>query len=520
MKASVIIGKREVQKRIGWRRAIISASASGIFLVLCFPKLDLHWLSWFALVPVMALASDRRISMKMAVISGFIMGFIFFTGLLYWLFPFVSYGFALVLSGLILGISYLSLYTSLFMAASKWIGERIKGIWWAVLAAAIWTGIEFVRSLGTFGFPWGVLGYSQYRNVHVIQIASILSVYSISFLLVLVNGLLAEAAIELMSRRIKKAAQYAMVAAVCFAIPLIYGFLSIRPLDGSEHIRVSVIQGNINQDQKWDLRYKVQNLNTFLRLTRISALSRPDLIVWPETAVPGYFRYDPWLRKAVTDMAVESKAFLLAGSVDMEYSGNERKFFNSAFLISPNGDVLGKYDKIHLVPFGEYVPYKKIFFFVEKIVEGEGDFSSGRDYTVFSMGKGKFGTIICYEAIFPWLVRRFVERGAQFIVNITNDAWFGRTSAPYQHAAMSVLRAVENRVPIVRCANTGVSMFVDPYGRIHKETGIFEERVISWDLPIPKGKSLYTRTKEWFPILCLALFISGLFIRFIISERR
>jgi apolipoprotein N-acyltransferase len=498
---------------MSWRRSLISAAASGSLLALCFPKPDLHWLSWVSLVPAMTSAADLRISIKKAAISGFVLGLVFYTALLYWLFPFVSYGFAIVLAGLVLGISYLSLYTSLFMAASRWMRDRIKGIRWALFASALWTGLEFLRSLGTFGFPWGVLGYSQYKNIYILQLASLFSVYSISFLLAFVNGLLAEGILE--RRRLPY-----IVAAASIGFALAYGFSSVKPINSTEHIRVSVIQGNIDQNQKWDLRYRSQTLNTFLRLTRISALARPDLIVWPETAVPGYLRYDPWLRGAIMDIASETGAFMLVGADDVEYSGGERKFFNSAFLVSPKGEVLGKYDKIHLVPFGEYVPYKSIFFFVEKIVVGEGDFSGGDDYTVFSMGKGRFGTIICYEAIFPWLVRGFVERGAQFIVNITNDAWFGRTSAPYQHAAMSVFRAVENRVSLVRCANTGVSMFVDPYGRIYKKTGIFEERVITWDLPIVKCRSFYMKVKEGFPIACIALSMFGAIIRLKGSARR
>jgi apolipoprotein N-acyltransferase len=255
-------------------------------------------------------------------------------------------------------------------------------------------------------------------------------------------------------------------------------------------------------------------IELYRRLSLEAATNTPTLIVWPETAAPFFFRYEPALRGRVLDIAAETGSYLLVGSPDVERAsvGAEGdRYYNSAFLVSPNRELLGKYDKIHMVPFGEYVPLKSILFFVHKLAYGIGDFEPGRTHTVFHLPRGRFGVTICYEVIFPDQVRRYVKQGADFLVNITNDAWFGRSAAPGQHLAMAALRAAENRRYLIRAANTGISAIIDPTGRIVKASDIFVPAVISGRIQLRRGETFYTRYGDLFAWLCVA-FVFSVFV--------
>ncbi|MFV1950683.1 MAG: apolipoprotein N-acyltransferase, partial [Nitrospinota bacterium] len=272
-------------------------------------------------------------------------------------------------------------------------------------------------------------------------------------------------------------------------------------------VRVALIQGNIEQDQKWVPAYQEKTFNTYKDMTLAASKKGMDMIVWPETAAPFYFQRDRKYRQRIFDLTKESGDYLLLGSLSSKYDSGKIQMFNSAFLVSPDSKITGKYDKIHLVPFGEYVPFHRFLPFVDKIVEGGiGDFEEGKDYTVMTIPGGRFGVLICYEVIFPDLVRRFVKNGAQFMVNITNDAWFGISAASYQHISMVTLRAIENRVPIVRAANTGISGIIDQTGRIVKETDIFVRTSIYGDI-FPKAyrDTFFTAYGDIFAYICLFL---------------
>jgi apolipoprotein N-acyltransferase len=265
-------------------------------------------------------------------------------------------------------------------------------------------------------------------------------------------------------------------------------------------IRVSIVQGNIEQSIKWDPGFQERTIAIHNRLTR-EAGRGADLIVWPETAVPFFLREGGPLSQQVLDLAKEMQSYLLVGSPDRTRDISSR-YYNSAFLISPEGKIVQKYDKIHLVPFGEYVPLKSLLFFVQKMATGIGDFSPGQAFTVFEAPAGRFGVLICFEAIFPDQVRRYVLAGADFLVNITNDAWFGDSSAPYQHLSMAALRAVENGVILVRAANTGISALVTPTGRIVKQSDLFVETVLSGTMARRSAETFYTRYGDVFAWGC------------------
>jgi apolipoprotein N-acyltransferase len=242
------------------------------------------------------------------------------------------------------------------------------------------------------------------------------------------------------------------------------------------------------------------------------------MIVWPESATPFFYEAEDNYKKIVGDIVKKTDSYLLLGSPSWEVNLSSRIFFNSSYLISPENMIAGKYDKVHLVPYGEYVPLNELFPFIQKMVEGIGDFSPGREIKNLNLPSCSFATLICYEIIFPDLTRRFVKKGANFIVNITNDAWFGETSAPYQHLSMAVLRAVENKRYLVRAANTGISAYIDPVGSIYKQTKLFTQSVLSGIIVCRENQTFYTLYGDIFAISCFA--ISLFFIVLILVRKK
>jgi apolipoprotein N-acyltransferase len=269
--------------------------------------------------------------------------------------------------------------------------------------------------------------------------------------------------------------------------------------------RVALVQGNIPQDQKWNPAFQISTTKKYVAMTLKAAARHADLVVWPETATPFYFGASPKLTRLVTDAVRQAGIHLLVGSPSVQAEGKKYAYYNSAYMVAPNGRVTGRYDKVHLVPFGEYVPLKRILSFVGKMVAQVGDFSAGEKGRTLAWGAGHppIGVQICFEIIFPGLSRALVKNGAGLLVNITNDAWFGRSSAASQDFSMAVFRAVENRRSLVRCANTGISGFVDPAGRIMAQTRLFEDAVEVRPVTTLTEMSFYTRFGDVMPILCL-----------------
>lgn len=313
------------------------------------------------------------------------------------------------------------------------------------------------------------------------------------------------------------------LALVLIFLSLGYGVLRTKNIFTGEALRVAVIQGNIPQAEKWDERFRSLIMSKYEALTRLVAEKEPDLVVWPETSVPGFLESEPDLLQKVSGLAASLKIPILAGAPSVR--GREENYYNSAILLSEDGRIAGRYDKMHLVPFGEYVPFKNIFSFVEKFAPKPiGDFSAGMDHTVFNffvertakerdvrwrmLKKARFSALICFEDIFPDLTRSFVKRGANFLVNMTNDAWFGLTSAPYQHAQSSVFRAVENRVNVVRAANTGYSCFIDQKGHVTSAVhlggkNLFVDGFVVEDVILTRTRTFYTVYGDVFAYICI-----------------
>lgn len=490
-------------------RTTALAALSGILLAASFPTLNLHLLAWISLVPLFFALKGQ--SVKTGFWLGGIFGIVYFAGTIHWVTNSVHFygGISIIPASLItlLLSAYCALYPALFGAAAVHLRKN-QGAFFFLAAPALWTALELARTYVFSGFPWSLLGYSQYLALPVIQIADITGVYGVSFLIVLVNAAAFESVME------RKRYPLLIIAAVVMALVLGYGFVKLRAPEGSEKITVSVIQGNIEQDKKWDPAYQAETFGVYTRLTREALKDHPDLVLWPETATPFYFGANSPVDSAMTSTLVsfvrQNKVPLFFGSPTYEVKPNRAIYGrNSAFLLSADGQVEGIYHKIHLVPFGEYVPLKSVLFFVEKMVQAIGDFQAGTSYTVMTIPHQQsttlVSTVICYEIIFPDLVRKFVNEGATVITTITNDAWFGRTAAPFQHFSMAVLRAVENRVPVARAANTGISGFIDAKGNILATSGIFTVARLTHTLTPGFERSFYTRNGDLFSYACVII---------------
>jgi apolipoprotein N-acyltransferase len=397
----------------------------------------------------------------------------------------------------------------MFGIAVNWVNRRGRIPIW-LFAPFFWTALEYLRTYLFTGLPWGVLGATQHRFIPLIQISSITGVYGVSFLIVLVNAALYDCIIE----RGRRCAASVVTACVVVALCLVYGAMKLAEgAPGAKTVRVAMVQGNVPQEEKFGEGFQREIVRRFYDLTASVAREKPDLIVWPETSVPGYYMYDQMLKSSLASLQKETLTPLLFGSAHAAALGGCTEYYNSAFLLDSNGAPVERYDKIHLVLFGEIIPCKRFLPFLKRFVPFEEDFSPGETSTVFSIPKGRFAVLICFEDIFPDLAREAVRRGALFLVNITNDAWFGRSSQPYQHVAYAVFRCVENGVPMVRATNSGLSCYVDRYGRVYRvlRDGAGNEICVQGtaadNVDISDSQTLYTKWGNAFAILCAVIVV-------------
>lgn len=496
---------------IDWRR-IGLILLSGVLSTLILPSFNLELLAWIAFIPLFAALQGQ--SLKNAFWIGWSTGIIHFLGTLYWVTVAMAvYGnlpksVSAIL--LILQVMYLSLYFGAFSMMLRYL-ELHSCIPLVISAPVAWTALEYVRTHFLLGFPWNLLGYSQHLTPAIIQIADITGVYGVSFLVMLVNTGIYISLFTSHTARMKITT--AVVTAGCIGASLIYGVITLsaaeRVAETAETVRVAVVQGNIEQGIKWDDAHKQHILDAYIRLSANTLTEQPELIIWPETAVPFPFKYAPLYQEQLVRAVRQWQVPLLFGGADVVFLSSPKQYnsMNSAFLLSPQGEIVAQYDKMHLVPFGEYVPFKKLLFFVDKLVTAIGEVIPGQTYTVMPFQDAPFSSVICFEIIFPNLVRKFVDSGARFLVTITNDAWYGRSAAPYQHFAMATFRAVENRTAIARAANTGVSGFIDPMGRILAQSDIFVEDAMVYDIPVRTTTTFYTQYGDIFVVGCLLLAI-------------
>jgi apolipoprotein N-acyltransferase len=492
------------------KRDILLSFLSGFLIIFSFPNFDLEFLAWFALVPLFYSIEGKGLYHSFKL--GFLTGIISFLGILYWIIVAIhTYGnIPLIPSALILLllVGYLSLFIGAFTFFTRLVQMR-SGLQTFIFTPLLWVALEYLRSFLLTGFPWANLGYSQYLNLPFIQMADITGAYALSFVILLVNATLFRVLHQWPKKTFPvKEAVSTILVLLGF---LIYGYMKMRVVDRqmiqNPPLKIGLVQGNIDQSIKWDKSFQTETLKIYEKLSLRVAEEKPDLIIWPETATPFFFQDAKEYQPFVLDIPKKTGAFLLFGTPSYKIQKRKVNHYNSAYLVSPSGELVGKYDKIHLVPFGEYVPLQDLLFFIGSLGEGIGDFKSGKEIFNFSLPQGQFGVLICFEIIFPDLSRRFVKKGANFLVTITNDAWFGRTSAPYQHFSMATFRAVENRVFIARAANTGITGFIDPRGKILKQGGIFTEEAMTGTIRLSNQKTFYTLYGDIFAGICSVLSI-------------
>lgn len=497
-------------------RLLLAASA-GLLQVAVFPKFALWWLAWVALVPLLLAVLDMR-SRRAAFFAGYLAGVIFFTGTCYWIYGVMrTYGGLGVVAAagiFFLFVIFFAAYFGLFALGvehfSRWSIPVALGV-----VPFLWVAIEFLRTYFLTGFPWNLLGYALVEPVGLARISTLSGVYGASLLLAGVNALVA---LAIWRPRGRTLLSLAVVAAVIALV----GFQEPPLAEGTA--RAVLVQTNIPVVSEFPPDWMQRNrvvLDELDTLTAGAARGEPkaELLVWPETPAPFYFRQDPQFRARMIVLAQASRAFLLVGIVDYrkDASGHEAPY-NSAIELSPIGAVVAQYDKIHLVPFGEYVPARRLLWFARKLTAEVGDFAAGESPTLIAADNHRLGAFICYEAIFPGLVREFTGRGAEVLVNLSNDGWFGRSAAPEQHLWMARLRAVENGRWLLRATNNGITCVIDPQGRIRARLATDVRATLDARFAFRRELTPYARYGDWLPWLCVVVVAVAIFRKYWIEQ--
>jgi apolipoprotein N-acyltransferase len=501
-----------------WAFSIIS----GFLLAFSFAPPSFSFFAFVAFIPLFFVL--ERQSLKKACFFSYLAGLVFFLVSISWLAQVTIVGWLLL-------CVYLALYFALFGVLACFYIRGGINLRLLLVLPCLWSSLEFLRSHFLTGFGWNCIGYSQFQQLPLIQIADFSSVYGVSFFVILVNCIL-----WLVIRMARDSHEHPRKRALILSVfilvtislaTLSYGWFRLQQAqDSQDGLRVSVIQPNIPQTLKWSGYAQDYIIEYLVNLTQKTSQDQPDLIIWPESAMPIYLEEDFFRFDTLFSLAKQMKVYLLTGVVRQ----TEEEFFNSAILISPAGKLEAHYDKFHLVPYGEFIPLRKFMPFIGTVV-GIGDFTPGKNYTVFHAHQNKqsskpsFAVLICFEDAFPYLSRQFVRRGADFLVNITNDAWFGDSGQTQQHVSQSVFRAIENRVDVVRCANTGISGLIDARGKIvklvkgKKGKTTYVSGFTSFVVYRQKmAGTLYTRHGDYFAWLCVAWALVELLARLLGSK--
>ena len=510
------------ERRGSW---LLPALLSAGLLALAMPGRVGWWpLLFVALVPLLLVTLSARPGRSALV--GFVCGLVTHLALLYWILIVLGrYGglpLFLSLPGLVLLAAYMALYPAVFcallslLAGRSWHRERpVASLVW--LAPVLWVGLDWLRSVLFTGFPWMDLGYGLYAQPQLIQSADLGGHHLVTFGVVLCNSLLV-GIVDRQRRDVRwnVRRERGLLLLACATLVFLFGYSAVRYRIAVQYgpralqAQVAVVQGNVDQMVKWSPAFKTATVDTYLRLSR-EAIGEADveLVVWPETALPFYPQRDQ-LTSRLAAFTGAANTWLLTGAplftLTPQTDGSELvRHYNGAILLGPDGRIAASHAKQHLVPFGEYVPLRPYLPFLEPLVVSVGDFAAGTSDEPLALGPMRLGMLICYESIFPEIARQSVTRGANLLVNLTNDAWYGRSSAPHQSMAMAVFRAVENKRALVRAANTGISGFVDPVGRIAERSGLFVEAALVSRMPLLDGQTVFNRQGHLFGPACAVL---------------
>jgi apolipoprotein N-acyltransferase len=484
-----------------WPVLVVLPLVSALLLILSLPAFDHGALAWVALAPL--LFALRQRGAVTAAGLGLLFGWGFGSGTFAWLGAVEDVSAARFL---LLGVGF-GLYYAAFGFAYA-LASRALPAWMIVGGPLLWVALEYARgSLGFLALPWNFLAHSQYRYLPVIQIADVTGVYGVSFVMVLVSQVLSQAP-GMLARRDRRLGAHGLVTTGAVALTLLYGWsrLAGGP-DAPERLRVTLVQANVTPRAGMSVKEQMAHLNAYDRLTMQAVQERPGLVVWPSSSLPGPIGF--WMvRIYVNDIARRAGAPLLVGGAGGDKFGPPRDGYlphsNSEFLISPAGTLEAQYNKVRLTPFNEQVPLQGIVRWPRWVTTLERSFVPGDGYTLFQVSQARFGAPICWESAFADVFRQFVLSGAEFMVSVTNEGAFGETAGPYQTLAMTVFRAVENRVAVARSATTGVSAFIDPTGRIVERIrdangkDLFVRGVLTWDVPLARTRTFYTRHGDVF----------------------
>ncbi len=517
--------------------AWIFACLSGVLEVLIFPNFSFYLLSWVALAPLIYAILKCRDQDVMLVLAdggqflapatawqgfllGYVCGFIWYLGSCSWIFHVMhvygGIGTAMSILLLVLFALYLGLYHGLFGLLLALIAARRNGFSLRALVFTpfIWVAVEMARTYIT-GFPWDLLGTTQIDNIPLTRLATVTGVYGISFEIALVNTAVAAAFLVPRARR-----KFLLTAALVAALVLHAGKLEKPGALPTEH-GATLVQANVPiLDADWSLDYLEQTLGSLRELSVRPQNEKPDatgLIVWPESPAP-FWTTDLHLRSTLANVARETDSYIIAGSIGIEHTGDPNRrpdVYNSAAVIAPTGAWTERYDKIHLVPFGEYVPFEKAFGFASGLTRQIGTFARGRSRVPLDLGNTRAGVFICYESIFPNEVRQFAAHGAEVFVNVSNDGWYGEGGAPRQHLNMARMRAVENNRWLLRDTNTGITAVIDPYGRVVAEAPRNQRVALQGNFALVESTTFYTRHGDWFPFLCAIITLAGLLLHYV-----
>jgi len=499
-------------------RPWLLAIASGVLQIIMFPSPSVYFLCWIALAPLLLAILWRRESLGNCFLLAYVSGIVWYSGSCYWVYHVMNtYGglSPLVAVGvLILFCLYLGLYHGLFgfLLALVARSSRVGPTRALLFAPFMWVAIELARARIT-GFPWSLLGYTQIDNIPLTRIASVTGVYGVSWIIALVNCVFA-----LTLFRFRQQGPVLLLASLASAAMLQSGVL-IKPDVLTTDKSAVLLQENLPVDfTEWTAEYYDQTIASLVQLSSgrsthsQSGEDRPILLIWPESPAP-FYSVDPKFRHWMTALAADSHAYLIVGSLGVNPAKDTQQhaqIFNSAVLVSPEGEMTARYDKIHLVPFGEYVPFKSLFVFAEKLTKEVSDFSRGSLRTVFSLDHRKAGVFICYESIFPDEVRQFARNGAELFVNISNDGWFGESGAPGQHLNMARMRAIENHRWLLRSTNTGITGSIDPFGRLVDRAPRNLRTALHVQFAFTNVTTFYTRFGDWFAFGCAIILLTVL----------
>lgn len=491
------------------RKNYLMISVSAIVMALTFPPVNAWYLGFLGLIPFLRVLYDLP---EKPFLKGYLFGFIYSLVLVHWLAFNSGAAVWIVTLSALMAAAFLALNYGLiaWLAVRCFRRNRARGL---LVFPVIWTVIEFLRSFGTLGFQWVLVANGQTPNLSFIQIADLGGPFLVSFILVSINTILF--VIVFRPSELKNQRSLVWTALALFlVIPYGYGiYRQFQTVDTEKSRVFRIVQPNFDSHEKWDREKRDMIFDRLISLSLSPGIDHVDIIVWPESATPLYIRTQKKYRLILENLTQETGKALVSGVPDYFIRDGEIYVTNSIFVFEPFKGITGKYNKQKLVPFGEYIPLSSIFPALSRLNLGQGNFTAGKGEPLLHVESSgvTLAPMICYESVFSLDAVRKIYEGGEYHLLVTNDSWFGNSWGPYQHAAQAVFRAVETRRPVVRCANTGISMAIDARGRILDELPLYTQGVLDISLSVPSVNSFYVEKKNAFSLILCGI-LTGILI--------